>query len=47
MDGLLKKLNSNNLFVVQKTDGTVLYYNAIPKTEEEVIKVLNKITKGE
>lgn len=47
MDGLLKKLNSNNLFVVQKTDGTVLYYNAIPKTEVEVIKVLNKITKGE
>lgn len=47
MDGLLKKLNSNNLFVVQKTDGTVLYYSAIPKTEAEVIKVLNKITKGE
>lgn len=47
MDTLLKKLNSNNLFVVQKTDGTVLYYSAIPKTEAEVIKVLNKITKGE
>ena len=47
MDGLLKKLNSNNLFVVQKTDGTVLYYSAIPKTEAEVVKVLNKITKGE
>ncbi len=47
MDTLLKKLNSNNLFVVQKTDGTVLYYSTIPKTEAEVIKVLNKITKGE
>lgn len=47
MDTLLKKLGSNNLFVVQKTDGTVLYYSAIPKTEAEVVKVLNKITKGE
>jgi len=47
MDTLLKKLSSNNLFVVQKTDGTVLYYSSIPKTEVEVIKVLNKITKGE
>ena len=47
MDTLLKKLNSNNLFVVQKNDGTVLHYSAIPKTEAEVIKVLNKITKGE
>lgn len=47
MDTLLKKLGSNNLFVVQKTDGTVLYYSTIPKTEAEVIKILNKITKGE
>jgi hypothetical protein len=47
MDTLLKKLSSNNLFVVQKTDGTVLYYSSIPKTEVEVVKILNKITKGE
>jgi len=46
MDTLLKK-TGNTLFVVQKSDGTVLYYSAIPKTDADVIKVLNKITKGE
>ena len=46
MDTLLKK-TGNTLFVVQKSDGTVLYYSAIPKTDAEVVKVLNKITKGE
>ena len=50
MDGLLKRTGSlppYTLFVVQKKDGTVLYYSAIPKTDAEVVKVLNKITKGE
>jgi len=46
MDTLLKK-TGNTLFVVQKNDGTVLYYSAIPKTDKEVIAILNKITKGE
>lgn len=46
MDTLLKK-TGNTLFVVQKGDGTVLYYSAIPKTDKEVLAILNKITKGE
>ncbi len=46
MDALLKK-TGNNLFIVQKGDGTVLYYSAIPKTDKEVLAILDKITKGE
>lgn len=46
MDTLLKK-TGNTLLVVQKGDGTVLYYSAIPKTDKEVVAILNKITKGE
>ncbi len=46
MDALLKK-TGNNLFIVQKGDGTVLYYSAIPKTDKEVLAILGKITKGE
>lgn len=46
MDVLLKK-TGNTLLVIQKNDGTVLYYSAIPKTDKEVIAILNKITKGE
>lgn len=42
MEALLKK--TGTLFIVQKGDGTVLHYSGIPKTEKEVIDVLNKIT---
>jgi hypothetical protein len=43
---LLEK-TGNSLFIVQSSDGTVLHYSEIPKTEKEVLEVLTKITKGE
>ena len=46
LDTLLEK-TGNSLFIVQSSDGTVLHYSAIPKTEKEVLDVLTKITKGE
>ncbi len=46
LDTLLEK-TGNSLFIVQSSDGTVLYYSAIPKTEKEVLDVLTKITKGD
>jgi translation elongation factor EF-G len=46
LDTLLEK-TGNSLFIVQSSDGTVLHYSAIPKTEKEVLDVLTKITKGD
>jgi hypothetical protein len=46
LDTLLEK-TGNSLFIVQSSDGTVLHYSEIPKTEKEVLDVLTKITKGE
>jgi hypothetical protein len=46
LDTLLEK-TGNSLFIVQSSDGTVLHYSAIPKTEKEVLDTLTKITKGE
>jgi len=46
LDSLLKE-TGNTLFIVQASDGTVLHYSAIPKTENEVLEVIKKITKGE
>lgn len=42
LDSILPKVGTNNMMVIQESDGTLLYASPIPKNDKEAIDVIKK-----